>query len=513
MNNPSAFQRKEPVLVRLRHKYRTRYDAAAMLVYLSICFVWGLFAYPVGRDFAAMADPLANMARTAAAFFVYEMLLFGDSVMAYRLVNMALLFGCMAAVYAFVNFALRGPLWLGILAATLFMANPIHTEAVMNISGAGDLLPAFFALVALAFYGANVYAPAGRRLLISLMAFTIAVFPFEQNMFLFLVILLYEYMVPAETSKYPRRALPFVILGLIALGVHHGALAAHSWDAAQFAGPLYLILYPLGFLPETVARFHAQPLLGWLAAAAVAGCVYLIHRKAQRSVILFGLLAMLILRLYHDGRAVDLVHMVGGGQLLVETALFNLALVALFYRIMDHPKWRPIIVWSTTTLCIVFFALQIRATYTWTQAGGAVRAFQAEARQTAPPDEELGVMPDYQYYQGAPMMLSDSIAHDTPFSDAIAHQPLLPLHYRPADDMTIEIVSWSSTEGRVRVSGVAPVEVIPRPSDVLAGEWSTDAARVRWEGGEDNSFDLVVTPLDEPLPETLLPGGQPGTEE
>ncbi len=481
-----------------------------MLVYLSICFVWGLFAYPIGRDFAAMADPLGAMARPAAAFFLYEMLLFGDSVMAYHLVNMALMFGCMLAIYVFVNFSLRGPLWLGILAATLFMANPIHTEAVMNISGVQDLLPAFFALITLAFYAAHVHAPAGRRLLISLMAFAIAVFPFEQNTFLFLAILLYEFMVPAQTNRAPARALPFVVLGLAGLAVHHGGLLTQSWHPGEIAGPLYLILYPLGFLPETVARFHQQPWLAWAAAGAVAGCIYLIHRKARRSVILYGLASMFILRLYHGEHPVDLVHMVGGGQLLVETAFFYLALVGLFFRIMDHPKWRPIIIWSTTTLCIIFFVVQIRANYMWLHAGNAAQSFQEEARAAADGDDDalIGVAPDYRYYRGAPIMLSESIAHDTLFSDELPHRSLLPLHYRPAHEMTVEVVSWTPSEGRLRISGIDPVEAAPQPQDAIAGAWTTDAAHIELDAVDGAGFDLLVTPLEERLPDIILPGAQ-----
>jgi len=508
--NNLAENTREPILVRLRRTYKVGYDAVSMLVYLLLVFAWGLWVYPLGRDYAAMADLAGTMPRVVAPVFAWQMDLFGAWTMGYILINLFLLYGCMLATYGFVNLTVRGPIWLGVLAATLFMANPVHTEAVLNISGMVDLLPAFFALMSLAFYAAHIRFPARRRIAISVMAFFIAVAPFKANLALVLVIALYEWLIVPREDRAPIRLIPFALITILAAATHFRALADQPYDLGVMFTPLYFVFYPIGFLPETARTLHEVPALSWTAGGAVLVCVALIYRKARRPAILFGLLGMVGLRLYHGGPEVDPVHMTGGGQLLLESALFCLAFVALCHRIMDHPKWRSVVVWATTVLAITFFVLQIRVNLAWHHAGQAVQEVQAaaQAHEEARPDTPFALAPDFQYHLGAPMMLSEALSHDTPFSQQVPHVALFPLHYERPGVMDIEVLEWAPHYALLEIRGKRPIDVVPWPYG-----WSREGdtgehpeATVTLTMVEEERFRVRIIPRNQRLPEYLLHG-------
>ncbi len=502
--------RRLPLLAALRQRYPVRYDAVALAVYIAFVFSWGLGVAPMGRDFANLAADPGELPFLAGRLIGAMQIVWGTWTPGYQLVNMALLYACMLAVYALVNYSLRGPLWLGALAAALFMANPVHTEAVLNVTGAVDILPALLALTALALYAAHVFEPLRWRLFLGLAVFAVGAFAYPALAFLWLVILLYERLVPVETNRHWGRAAPFAVVGLAGLFWNLEAVLAHSFDLAAMAAPAYLVFYCIGFLPSSAQDFHASPLLAWTAGAAAVAVFLLIYRKAWRPTILFAVLGMLAFRLYHGERPIDPVHLVGGGQLLVPAGLFALGLVALFYRAMDHPKWRVIIVWSTTTIAIVFFVLQIRVNVLWREAGNDVKTFQeaAAAHERARSAEAgvLGVLPAWQYMNGAPVMLTESIAYDTLFSEAIPAEALLPLHH-PGSEAAVTVEEWEPEGGLVRVEGVDPRILAPWPYALATegGAVETNGIRVAVERLEANRADYRIEPVTGALPIDTLP--------
>ncbi|MCX5771469.1 MAG: hypothetical protein NTZ09_14540, partial [Candidatus Hydrogenedentes bacterium] len=168
-----------------------------MLIYLLIVYAWSLSLYPLGRDYAALADP-TSLPPIAGKLFAWEIRAFGGSPYGYHAVNLVLLYGCMMALYRFVRLAIPGPFWLGTLAAALFMANPVHSEAVLNLSGVGDLVPAFLALLALVAYAQHRAGPRGWTGVLALAAFALAVLPYRQNVMLIIVPALYVWLKSRE---------------------------------------------------------------------------------------------------------------------------------------------------------------------------------------------------------------------------------------------------------------------------------------------------------------------------
>src|SRR5689334_5940682 len=125
--------KKPHPFIALRLNYKDAYDAIAMLIYLILVYGWGLWIYPLGRDFGHLANAGADLPIVARHLFAGEMRLFGANPAGYHLVNMALMYACMLLVYHFVNLSVRGLWWFGSLAACLFMANPVHSEAMHHL--------------------------------------------------------------------------------------------------------------------------------------------------------------------------------------------------------------------------------------------------------------------------------------------------------------------------------------------------------------------------------------------
>ncbi|HEO72116.1 MAG TPA: hypothetical protein ENN80_12715, partial [Candidatus Hydrogenedentes bacterium] len=456
-------ERAAPPAPQVKHRYT--FDAAMMLIYTTVVYIWGLGVHPLGRDYAAMACP-EDLPFLVGRLFAWELAAFGTNVVPYRLVNLAVLYACMLLLYHLTRFTLRGPAWYGTLAAVLFMANPVHSEALLNLSGVADLLPCLAALAALTAYAAPQMrsGPVRRQALLLAAALALCVFAslaYRHNAGLVLVIVLYEWLGAPKPSRAAWRTVPFVALGLVTCAMHADMPWLRALDPAALFAPLYLVFYPIGLLPETAATFHDAPWLGWLGAAAVVVVVALIHHKARFPAILFGVLAMLPTRLFQDEAPVDLVHRVGGGSLLLANALFSIAAVALFYRVAHHPKWhRPVVV-ATTLLCLLFFALEIRSQRAWDHAGEQVRAFQQRAAAQA--SDPIGVAPDFRYYCGAPMCFSDAIAHATPFGPRLDATSVLPMHYVRDEGFGVTLEDWQPAGATFRVEGARPIDVATAP--------------------------------------------------
>lgn len=426
MANPT---RKPTRLAALRLKYRGRFDAVMMIVYLLIVNVWALWAYPLGRDYAILADPRGEAPGVCGAVIAYLADAFGAWIAGYHLFNFALLYACMLCIYRIVNCAIGGPWWLGTLAATLFMANPVHTESVLNLTGSADLLPALAVLLFMAAYTSTIAKPAVFRLILSLVLFVVAVALFPQNCALVIVVLLYEWLIVPAERRNLARTFAFVLVGMAGIAMHANALLQSLPEFPERLASLYFLFYPIGYLPRTVAFFQANPWADWLVALIAVFLVALVCRGARRPAILFGVLAMVAVRIAPGSGPLDPVHLIGGGQLLTANAFYALALVALFFRIMGHPKWRFPMVTLTTGFAAVFLILQFSANLDWTRAGKKVKEFQQEVatRTAEEPGTSVGVAPDWQSVGWAPMNLSDSIQFSTPFSQPATHVSLLKL--------------------------------------------------------------------------------------
>lgn len=505
MNRQSAISPEgKPLPARLRLHYPYAYDCASMLVYTCLVYAWGIGVHPQGRDFALFGTGGAGLPTLLRYALMAEHALFGARIWPYHAVNMAMIFLCMVCILFSARFILRGPWWLGTLAAALFMPNLVHSEAVMNLSGIVDLLPCLSALAALWLYLESAEGRSRALPPLAWGAFALAAFAAPANVALLLVFALAEASVVSDERRRYARVLPAACIGAGAAVYHGAALVAHGFRLADMFAPLYFIAYPIGFLPESARRFHEHPWLGWLAAAGVGLVLLLVCLKARRRAILFGLGAMLAVRLFAGERPVDPVHLVGGGQLLLPGAFYALALVAVFHRIMQHPKWRRIVVGGTTFMCIVYFIMGAHTVFAWRESGRRVQAFQETMRRLSAdaPGAPIGICPDYRHFAGAPMCLSESVSFDTPWSRRVPHAALLRLDCPKGTEVAIEYAASSRDNAQATVGGAAPLELAPWPYDLsrAGGTQRTETATVTTRIADESGLTLDVTAREGALP-------------
>lgn len=487
-------------------------DSGCMAAYLLLVYVWGLTVHPLGRDYAHMAAQGAKLPLLAKSIFAWELQTFGVSPVGYHVVNLILLYACMQCVYHLTQSVVRGPVWLGTLAATLFMANPVHTESVLNLSGVGDLVPCLAALLALALFAAGRRAEPALITELWPAAFLLAVL-YPQNAFLIVALVcVVTFTDEPERPQSLGFLLPGLMMTILAAFLHRSWLHWEAWRPDRMFAPLYFIFYPIGFLPENAVRFAASPWLGWLAAAVVLALVVLLQRKVRRGAVWFGVISMLGVRLAQGKAGIDPVHLIGGGRLLLANAFFVIAAVAVFHRMMDHPKWRRPVVMLTTWLCVAFFVLQIRAEFAWRDAGARVRAFQ---QQAAAAQAEFGILPDIRYYRGAPMCLSESVAYDTPFSRKCSGIPLLTLDaFESLAKPAWQVEEWTPDGGLVLLDGAKPEYLLAAPYELarIGGVQSNGRARAERVAGSGDAWHIRITPGgDAKLPAACLSVNAPVT--
>ncbi len=515
-NDHISKPRRDLALFRFQRSRRSVFDGVALLIYLNIVYVWSLGLRPLGRDFEMLAGGGEGLAFLSRHYWEIEVVLFRDNVFGYHAVNLLLLYGCMLALYWLARSVFSGrPIWLATLTATLFMANPIHSDGVLHLSSVFDLLPALVALVSLACYAEHLRNPSSAEFKATLAILGVGTLLFPSNIGLPAAALLFDGIRFGVKSKgFVVRAAGLIALTAAALFVQREHLAVSGLDVAGMFAPLYFVFYNIGFLPETAYLFHTQPWLGWLAAAAVVAVLCLVWRKSRYPIFLFGLGGAACTRLFQADAIVDPVHLVGGGALLVPSALLTLALVSVFARMMDHPKWRRSTISGTSFLAMAFFGLQIAEVSAWRHAGRQVESFQAEAMAWRNGLEDgfsgvLGVLPDFTYYRGAPMMLSESIRFDTPFSEAIPHRSILKLHYDLSGRLDVQWERRGSGELVVNVThneqGPRAALIWPYTLGAVGGVEEYGGLAARTESMTEDTLTMVIVSETGDLPEAIAP--------
>lgn len=393
-----------------------------MFFYLCLVYACTLNIYPMGRDYQRMSASDSAYSNGIIPWTFLETFVWKDWIPGYHLANLALLYGCMVAIFFLTRNIVRGPWWMGSLAATLFMANPVKSEAVLNLSGIQDLLPAFLALVSLACYASHVRDEKIIRYLLSIVFFALGAVCLPVRVTMVLAYFLIEAVIAGHEERNLWRIIPFFIL-VVLFGVLddielQDILRGHNLDPLGMFVPLVLILYPVGFLPETMDRLQGHyglvAFYAFIMIAMILGLAYVSRHRA----FVFGILAAVCLRLFQGDNSFDVVHMIGGGQLLLPVAFMSIAFAALVHRVIQHPKWLRPMVFLTTVLCVVFFGLQFQMNMIWRYAGQQCHAFQKKYQEVRAqnPDTSLALLPDYRYYRGAPMMFHEAVLYKTPFS-------------------------------------------------------------------------------------------------
>jgi tetratricopeptide (TPR) repeat protein len=164
--------------------------------------------------------------------------LFGLKPWGFHLVN--ILFHCGVSVLVFLiirsflteNRAPVPPVYLSspFIAAMLFAAHPIHTEAVTWIAGLPDVAFTFFYLLSFYLY-IRSRGRVSRGYLFSVVCFTLAAFFKEPALTLPIILLAYDYLfgeVRTRPVYYVRRYIPYAIIGSVYLVLRMRALGGFA---------------------------------------------------------------------------------------------------------------------------------------------------------------------------------------------------------------------------------------------------------------------------------------------
>lgn len=252
--------------------------------------------------------------------------------------------------------------------AVLMMANPVKGEAVLNLSGVQDLLPAVFAIWGL----------------------LLAVWPFVR---LHRTARAVAFVLLFAAGRPTKHAAPLIVspLAIFVKKEERGATLPSICTADAAAVLLELRLCYLRARPGPVIpvpgdisnrgitprqlQLAASPILLALASVLVQPVVVAVAWSSWRMAVLECVVAALLLRVSMPG--IDLVHLAGGGKMLLPIASVAIAFCALCHQDhLQHPEWPRHVVFSTSVLCVIFFALQIRSINAWRHAGEATKAFR-----------------------------------------------------------------------------------------------------------------------------------------
>ncbi|MEK7795200.1 MAG: hypothetical protein AAB353_11755 [Candidatus Hydrogenedentota bacterium] len=483
-----------------------RRDAIALAIYLLAVQVWSINAGPLGRDFRLLSGDTNGLSHPLASVWIAMVHIFGGFAPAYHFVNLALLYACMLLLYWFVRVAYHdGPRWIATLAAALFMANPAFREATLHLSGAIQLLPCAVGLGTLTLYALSCSRDSLRLRAAAFSSIAAAALFDSSNTALPLAC--FAYGVIISSDRHIERIICLAAIQSIVLALRPDVVSFESLRPASSIAPLYLVLYPIGFLPEAAWRFHEFPWLGRLAVVSFLAVVGLTLKLARHRAAHFGLVAAIVLRALQGRAGVDWTHLTGAGSMLLPGSLVLVSLVVVFGQIWKHPKWRRGVVRWTTLLALLAFGLQIHAGSIWRNAAREVRDFQAEAVRLAPGGETIGILPDIGAWRGAPIQLSESIRYDTPFSRKVPHVSLLMLSVYPSreDGWTLSSTPVSDSVIEVIITGPDTRYIAPAPFDVLRVGNRTMSPDVIVETLESSRerLRLRIESRNGPFPETL----------
>jgi tetratricopeptide (TPR) repeat protein len=311
-------------------------------------------------------DHLYRPVTTASLLFNYAVLGNGASPAGYHWVNFLLHGLNVWLVYELASRLLRraGP---SFLAAALWAAHPINSEAVVNIVGRSDLLAAMSVLGGLLLYARAVEGPDGPRAGSAALLFGVAaagVFAKESAAVLPGMMLLWDLSFGiGERRAGVARRVPYYAAAAAALAVlfvarhfvfsglpwpqfvhldnplREAGFPAARWTAIKVLGlDLWLLVFPLRLSSDR--SYNQIPLAGaadpfaWMALAAIAGILTAAVLRRRRDPVMFWAAGFTGIALLPTANLVTPIGtMMAERFLYLPAAAFTIALAALAFRL------------------------------------------------------------------------------------------------------------------------------------------------------------------------------------
>lgn len=148
----------------------------------------------------------------------------------YHLTNVLLHILAVLSIYWFVNLLFNNN-FISILSSALFIAHPIHTEAVSYISGRSDPLSLIFIMIFFIFYIKHLSSMTPHLYIFALLSYILALLSRESSLILPLLVLLYHYAFDKKLSS--RLFMPVLIVALVYILIRVTILGQHLVDLSR----------------------------------------------------------------------------------------------------------------------------------------------------------------------------------------------------------------------------------------------------------------------------------------
>ncbi|MBN3039476.1 MAG: tetratricopeptide repeat protein [Candidatus Omnitrophica bacterium] len=308
--------------------------------------------------------------------YTFDYSLWGLKVRGYHLTNIILHILAAWAVFWLINI-LFGDQLLSFLTAVLFVAHPVHSEAVSYISGRADSLAAIFMLLCLIFYIKDLGKSNKSYYLFSFVTYVLAVLSKETSLILPFFLLLYHYSFRKKLDF--KRLLPILVITLAYIITRFSALSFLSAHISRsttyfqrlpgffvaFVSYIRLLILPLGlhmeYGNELFKLNNPQALLGILAIIAVL--ILTFRMKAGRNIFFFSL-GWFLIGLIPVSNIYPLnAYMAEHWLYLPSIGFFLILARGLSYLTQQEKLKKPAIIISVTLLGFYFYSLDRQNDY------------------------------------------------------------------------------------------------------------------------------------------------------
>ena len=191
------------------------WDDAAFIKNNAYIKDWSKILLVFTQDSGAGSSVVLNFYRPLQLFtYMVNYSLGGLNVVGYHLLSVVLHILVALAIYRLV-LLIFGNLELSFFTAILFVAYPVHTQAVSYISGRGDLLSALFILLCFIYYIKNIYALTIGSYILMVLCCILALLSEENSLVILPLLLLYHYIFRQKINW--RLFIPLLIISFIYL--------------------------------------------------------------------------------------------------------------------------------------------------------------------------------------------------------------------------------------------------------------------------------------------------------
>lgn len=332
----------------------------ALFLYLSVVHVASILSVGPQPRVPALAAG-SDMPTPAATLIDAILRASGHAPLVLEGISLLLLFGSMVTIFYLTRHLVKGPVWLGSLAAALFMAHPAKTEVLFTPLGLYQLCGAMLALMSLLCHLYHLEKPGLPRMVGSLVLFALATIPFAANAPLFCVLIMLGYFPGKPETRQWVHLLPFLAVAVLANSFHRDVLYSSFSSLSGHMGALLLLIYPIGLLPSTLHHLDTNPVVAWAWGAFAIAIVIISLRFVRSGSYRVCILAVLVYRFYPGSANIDLSNLHGAGQLLLPIALGCVAFAGFCRWLMQYEAWGKPVVVITTMICMVLFILQFQA--------------------------------------------------------------------------------------------------------------------------------------------------------